>query len=214
MKRLALWLIPAALLIGCASPNVPPTDGQPSGDQNPPASDPGPGTPNAQEDLATAADEAVKALREKDMERLAALVHPTKGVRFSPYGYVRTEADGDLVFTADQVRGLMEDKTVYQWGVYDGSGEPIELTFAEYYDKFVYDQDFANASKKAVDEIIGTGNTLINLDEAYPNGRFVEYHYPGTEEYDHMDWASLRLVFEEVDGLWYLVGIVHDQWTI
>jgi hypothetical protein len=29
-----------------------------------------------------------------------------------------------------------------------------------------------------------------------------------------MDWRSLRLVFEEQGGSWYLVGIVHDQWTI
>jgi hypothetical protein len=29
-----------------------------------------------------------------------------------------------------------------------------------------------------------------------------------------MDWQSLRLVFEETAGNWYLVGIVHDQWTI
>lgn len=214
MKRLALWLIPAALLIGCASPSVPPTDGQPQGDQNPPASDPGPGTPNAQEDVATAAEEAVNALREKNVERLAALVHPTKGVRFSPYSFVRADADGDLVFTADQVRGLLQDQTAYIWGAYDGSGAPIQLTFAEYYDKFIYDRDFANAEQVAVNEIIGRGNTVINLEEAYPSGRFVEYHDPGTEENDHMDWASLRLVFEEVDGLWYLVGIVHDQWTI
>jgi len=214
MKRLALWLIPAALLIGCASPSVPPTDGQPQGDQNPPVSDPGPGSPNAQEDLVTAAREAVNALREKDMERLAALVHPSKGVRFSPYGYVLAEPDGDLVFTADQVRGLLQDQTVYTWGMYDGSGAPIDLTFAEYYEKFIYDHDFANVDQMAVNTIIGRGNTMINLDEAYPNGRFVEYHYPGTKENDHIDWASLRLVFEEVDGLWYLVGIVHDQWTI
>jgi hypothetical protein len=29
-----------------------------------------------------------------------------------------------------------------------------------------------------------------------------------------MDWVSLRLVFLQEDGTWFLVGVVHDQWTI
>jgi len=29
-----------------------------------------------------------------------------------------------------------------------------------------------------------------------------------------MDWRSLKLVFKEKDGNWYLVGVVHDEWTI
>jgi hypothetical protein len=29
-----------------------------------------------------------------------------------------------------------------------------------------------------------------------------------------MDWRSLRLFLEQKDGTWYLVGIVHGQWTI
>jgi hypothetical protein len=33
-------------------------------------------------------------------------------------------------------------------------------------------------------------------------------------EYEGMDWRSLRLVFEKKNDIWYLVGIIHDQWTI
>jgi hypothetical protein len=29
-----------------------------------------------------------------------------------------------------------------------------------------------------------------------------------------MDWRSLRLVFMQDGGTWYLAGIIHDQWTI
>ncbi len=29
-----------------------------------------------------------------------------------------------------------------------------------------------------------------------------------------MDWCSLRLVFEKWGAQYYLVGVVHDQWTI
>jgi len=29
-----------------------------------------------------------------------------------------------------------------------------------------------------------------------------------------MDWGRLRLVFEGKDNIWYLVGIINDEWTI
>jgi hypothetical protein len=29
-----------------------------------------------------------------------------------------------------------------------------------------------------------------------------------------MDWCSLRLVLVDEGGHWWLVGIVHDEWTI
>ena len=29
-----------------------------------------------------------------------------------------------------------------------------------------------------------------------------------------MDWRTMRLVFEEYQGKYYLVAIVNDQWTI
>ncbi|WP_096199831.1 hypothetical protein [Bacillus sp. FJAT-45350] len=160
-----------------------------------------------------AADVVVNALQQKDMKTVSTFVHPTKGVRFSPYGYVRE--DVDKVFTAEEVEGLMEDETVYTWGVFDGKGNPIEKTFADYYERFVYDVDFANPEEKAVNERLGHGNTLDNTDEVYPNATVVEYHFSGFEEqYDGMDWRSLRLVIEEKNDQWYLVGVIHDEWTI
>ena len=62
---------------------------------------------------------------------------------------------------------------------------------------------------------IGQGNSLNNIREFYPGSYFVEYHFSGFDpQYAGMDWQSLRLVFLEEDGVWLLVGIVHDQWTI
>jgi hypothetical protein len=43
----------------------------------------------------------------------------------------------------------------------------------------------------------------------------VEYYFPGFEaQYEGMDWKSLRLVFEQHQGSWKLVGIIHNEWTI
>ena len=154
----------------------------------------------------------ISALKGKDMTRLAQYIHPQMGVRFSPYATVK---DTDQEFTAEEVAGLMDDPTVYLWGHYDGSGEPINLTFADYYAKFVYDADFANAPQVALNHRLGTGNSIDNIFEYYQNSMVVEFYFPGFDpQYAGMDWRSLRLVFMQDNGTWYLVGIVHDQWTI
>lgn len=155
----------------------------------------------------------IQLLETQDMTTLATYIHPTKGVRFSPYGYV--DAINDLVFTAAQISTLLQDPQNYTWGSYDGSGDPITKTFANYYDEFVYDEDFANPHMIGNNVVIGTGNSLINIAQEYPNGQFIEFHFTGFDpQYSGIDWVSLRLVFEDVSGTLYLVGIIHDQWTI
>ena len=158
-------------------------------------------------------ENTLKALRDRDMEWLSSIVHPDKKLRFSPYTYV--DPDNSLVFTGEEIKTLMESKKVYTWGAYDGSGEPIQLTFREYLNAFVYDQDFLNTEQVGYNRFIGQGNTINNLFEAYPEGKLLEYYFSGFDpQYEGLDWESLKLVFEEKDGTWYLVCIVHDQWTI
>jgi hypothetical protein len=169
--------------------------------------------------LAARTAQAILALRDHDMQELASLVHPVKGVTFSPYTMVRplqgAPGQADLVFSPAQLRELWNDPTVYQWGAYDGTGEPIEMTFARYYLRFVYDVDFAQPDVIGFGETIGRGNTINNIAEVFPNSTTVEYHFEGFDpQYAGMDWRSLRLVWEESEGTWYLVGIVHDEWTI
>ena len=139
-------------------------------------------------------------------------MHPEKGVRFSPYTYV--EVDKDIVITSEEIKTLPDNGKVYAWGYYDGIGDPIELTFEEYLAEFIYDYDFLNADEVIYDRQYDRGNTINNVFEVYEGSHILEYYYKGTPEYDGMDWRSIKLVFEEKDGTWYLVGVVHDQWTI
>jgi hypothetical protein len=164
------------------------------------------------QELETAAAQVINALAAKDMVALAEIVHPEQGVRFSPYAFIREEHQ---VFMPDELAGLVGSEQVYTWGAYDGTGDPIELTFDAYFKEFVYSSDFANPEAMAVDERIGQGNSINNIGEFYPGSSFVEYHFSGfDEQYEGMDWESLRLVFLQEDGMWWLVGIVHDEWTI
>ncbi len=161
----------------------------------------------------TTALRIAQLLKAKDLDNLADYVHPQKGVRFSAYSHVDPESD--RVLTAQQIRTALQDTQTYTWGSYDGSGDPISLTFSGYYDRFVYDRDFANPKQVGNGVILGTGNTLVNIKEVYPAATMIELYFPGFDpQYGGMDWRSLRLILEESNGVWYLVGVAHDEWTI
>ncbi|AZV43291.1 hypothetical protein BAOM_2682 [Peribacillus asahii] len=68
--------------------------------------------------------------------------------------------------------------------------------------------------KVGYNQTIGKGNTVNNIRKVYPNSIVVEYYFGGTKKYSGMDWSSLKLVYEKKGSTWYLVGIVHDEWTI
>lgn len=158
------------------------------------------------------AKEIMGAIKERDMTTLAQAAHPTQGILFSPYAFI----DGSEVnqFTVSQLYNLLTDQTIYMWGYQHGSGEPLELTPAAYWEQYVYDQDFVQEAEISYNErAAGDGGMLNNIEEVYPEAVFVEFHYTGSEEWSYLDWSSLRLVFEEYDGLTYLVALVHDQWT-
>jgi hypothetical protein len=161
-----------------------------------------------------AASSVIITLRNGDMTTLTSWVHPYKGVRFSPYSYVNTNTD--LAFKKDELQSLMEDSTKHVWGNFAGSGEPIDMTYANYHQQFIYDVDFITDADIAINEVLGKGNTVNNIYEAYPKEShdFVEYHIKGIEPtFEGMDWRSLRLVFEKLGDDFALVGIIHDQWT-
>lgn len=164
----------------------------------------------AQQIIQSRARQVILAIQAKDMNQLANYVHPTKGVRFSAYSYV--DKKGDLVFKPAQVRGLGASTRRYLWGEYDGSGDPIRMTFNRYYRQFVYDKNFARAPQVSYNEISGGGTIIPNIFSSYPGAIVVDYYFPPAD--GEMDWRSLRLAFQKHGSVWYLVGIIHNEWTI
>jgi len=168
-------------------------------------------TPGAS--LMITALEAIELIADMNMDDLDVYVHPTKGVRFTPYDYVNTQ--DDIVIQAAQFQNLVNSPPVLLWGYFDGIGDPISLSFDDYYERFIYDVDFDNPHMYGNNTKIGVGNSLNNVDTAYPNGQFIEFHFTGFDpQYEGIDWKSLKLVFEDHNGAWYLVGIIHGEWTI
>lgn len=158
------------------------------------------------------AEETLAALADRNTEALADIVHPERGVRFTPYTYV--SPDQDVVMDRDQILTFFSDGQSYLWGHFDGTGDPIQMTPEGYYDRFIYSRDFLEADKTGYNEVIGSGNMLENQFEIYPHAIVAEYYLEGDPQYAGMDWRSLRLVFAPHGDQWYLVGIIHNQWTI
>lgn len=149
----------------------------------------------------------------KDFQGLSTYVHPSKGVRFSPYFFV--DEENHQSFTAQEIAGISQHTDVLTWGTQDGTGNPIELNFSDYYDRYIYDNEYVNPHLIGVNNPIGQGNITDNVTSVYADGKYVEYHFKGfNQEHDGMDWRSLRLVFEKNEDTWYLVGVVHGEWTI
>lgn len=181
-------------------------------DSTPPDSKPTDSSDDTDADLKDAAKEVVDLLRERDLGSLAQWIDPELGLRFSPYSHINP--DSDLVFKPDSLPAF-KDANKLKWGTADGSGEPIELSFRDYYEKFVYDRDYGDAPDVSVNKILGTGNVKFNGPEVYPNASYVEFHYPGFDEkLEGMDWESLVLIFVPANNDRKLVAIVHGQWTI
>ena len=152
-----------------------------------------------------------RALANKDFARITNDIHPTRGVRFSMYAYVRPETD--KVFKREQfAQYLQQSKIRFTWGEKDGTGDLLVTPLPTYLDTWIDASKFNNASI-SINEFQHSGNMINNLKKIYPNSEVVEFYHKGSEEYAGMDWRIMRLVFEEYQGKRYLVAIVNEQWT-
>lgn len=170
-------------------------------------------TKEAEKTIKDKATQVVNLLKEKNMLELSKYIHPTKGVRFTPYTNVSLKTD--IVFNKEDIANFFKDEKKYLWGYFDGIGDDIFLNPTNYYNRFVYDEDYKNAEKISYNEVLSSGNNLENQYAIYHNSIIAEYYFSGfNPDYGGMDWRSLRLVFEEYNKKWYLVGIIHNEWTI
>lgn len=162
-------------------------------------------------ELLDTANTILGALQEKNFSEVAKYVSSPEGLTFCPYSGGCLD-DGGLAFTKNQVSAFITDQQEYEWGYEDGSGFPIQLTPAEYYDEYLMNADYQTKERYGRTE---QPMTKDQIKEQFPNGTIVEFYHPGTDEFDYMDWQNLNMVFEKNDeGEWILIAIVNNRWTI
>ncbi|WP_422123884.1 S-layer homology domain-containing protein [Planococcus sp. X10-3] len=166
--------------------------------------------PEKQELLMTA-NEILADLQAENFRDVAAHVSARDGLKFCPYSGGGIDSGG-VTLTKAQVRGFMNNPNEYLWGYQDGSGFEINLTPAEYYEEYLLNATYT-AKERYGRTIQPTTHEFIH--RLYPEATIVEFYFPGTAQYDQMDWQSLNMVFEKNRrGEWKLVAIINDRWTI
>ncbi len=163
------------------------------------------------ETLKTLNSEMLSALKSNEIEKLSKFIHPEKGIRFSMYGYVQPKTDKH--FTKEEFIKYAPTNIKFTWGEKDGTGDQLVLSINDYLNQWVFKKDFTGAEYYQ-NSFKGGGNSINNLKEIYPNSDFTENYISGSEEYGGMDWNSLRFVFEELYGTYYLVAVINDEWTV
>lgn len=158
-------------------------------------------------------DSIISIIESGEHERLAGLVHPDRGVRFSPYVFVKKNID--LVLFKSDIQNLSSSDSILEWGVYDGSGEPMLLSLSKFLKQYASIGDCLDTVQISTDELLQRGNMVDNHQDVYPNSVVVEVYCSGYDsKYEGMDWEACRFVFEEKNSRYFLIGIVHNGWTI
>jgi hypothetical protein len=205
---------PSAVNVPPAAPSAEVAASTAPEDAAPPATSVDPAAPRVAE---TCADQSIAAFKAKDMRRIARLAHPTRGVRFTPFSFV--EVGRDVVLTRADLEKAMTDPKVRNWGMMGESDDSIEMTFAQYHARFIYDADFARlgraSGKGPHPQQRSTDNLEVLNDvirKTYPQGRVFEFHQPSRND-SVADWRVLRLVCQEQAGRFYLAGVIHSELT-
>ncbi|MGO1060315.1 S-layer homology domain-containing protein [Planococcus sp. FY231025] len=162
-------------------------------------------------ELLNTANDILAELKAKDFASIASYVSSQDGLVFCPYSGGCLGNQG-LSFTKAQLPGFMQNTQDYEWGFQDGSGFPIVMTPAEYYNAYLMDATYEQKERYGRTE---QPLTQEQIKERFPNATVVEFYYPGTQQNSFMDWQNLNMVFEkDANGNWILVAFVNNRWTI
>jgi hypothetical protein len=89
------------------------------------------------------------------------------------------------------------------------------MTFAGFHSSYIYARDFAASWQTAYNRAIGRGNSIDNTADVHPDAILFEAFDPDPDpRLADVQWQCLRLLFERDQGRWYLVAVVHGEWTI
>ena len=136
-------------------------------------------------------------------------------VYFLPYPYI-SDLEKNILFTTGELLNIWSSNAQYLRGYWDGSGEEIFLSFRNYYDRFIGDNNYLQAFEIFTgQQVTSRGNTLNNLTNSFYKPEIIEYHFPFLDpQYEWLDWRSLYLVFVSYNWQRYLKLISHGEWTI
>jgi hypothetical protein len=153
-------------------------------------------------------DQFRRAVAEEDGKLLLEVVNPDRGLR------VRLNWWNDEVFfSGPDTQTLFRAEKKYDWGMNEGSGEPIRGSFAEVVMPFL-ERDLLAAGEWRCDEgLFGPTAGMTILPEGYDQVHFYSAHRPAPAEQE-LDWGTWIIGVERWEGRYTISYLVHYRWEI
>lgn len=159
-----------------------------------------------------AATNVLEAMRTDDYVTLASYVDLIDGVYVSPYQYI--DFSYIINLTQDNILNMATLPTVFPWGYEPASGDLISLTLIDYFNEYMYDEDYYIAPVVGMNNVVSSGNMINNIVASFPTTDTVEFLFPEFDpSFGGLDWSSITLIFNTDSGIPMLLGVIHGQWT-
>lgn len=153
--------------------------------------------------------EVQAAVASSDSARLAALVHPTRGLWLRMNWW-----NEEVGLSSAEVNNFFTDPTVHDWGIQDGSGAPITGSVAEVAVPPLQADLNAAGAQIACNEILQGGTAgLVVTPPKYMGINYYSVHRPPATE-DDFDWGTWVIGIEYYNGTPFLTYLVHYEWEI
>ncbi|MFO7661126.1 MAG: SH3 domain-containing protein [Chloroflexota bacterium] len=149
-----------------------------------------------------------EAIASRDGAQLQRLVHPERGLRLLVSWW-----NEEIFLPGRETRALFAAPQAYDWGTEDGSGFPIQGTFAEVMLPRL-ERDLLGATVWSCDEIVhGPTAGMVILPEGYEQLHFYSAHRPAPAEQE-FDWGTWVIGIDRWQGEYYLSYLIHYRYEI
>lgn len=149
----------------------------------------------------------LQSIKDKNLNTLSSFVHPEKGARFSQF---IARYDSDLVLSSKEIVDIFNDKEVYFWGYNIFTDQPINENKSKMF-TWIVEQDYTLAKEITYNNPTDKHGYPEPYNKDYPGSIIVECFYEG--ENKDLDWKTRRIVFEEFQDQWFIVGFNNAFWT-
>ena len=158
------------------------------------------------------AQKVLNALESNDYIGLSNMVSPD-GLNLNMYPYIYWSKNN---IPKNEIANINHDTKTYIWGYTDGKGDPVDLSRADFIKSLLASPvSFRKAKQIVVNKKLGGGNTQFTLDKDAKGMTYVAFHFSGfNAKYEGMDWLTLYIVLDKIDGEYKLRAIAKDSWTI
>lgn len=168
-----------------------------------------------EDELIKSSAEIFTHLQNEDFEKLAEKVDPVEGITFSLFADFGAEPGygGEYVKLSKKEIKSATDKQ-FVWG-YDDSDKEYKMTLRDYVNEVLLKLNGEEVTYEKItfnQSAFEYGGVINTIHENYPDAKYVEYYAPDKSG-DNRSFQSIRFIFQERDGVWFLIGISRDVAT-